>query len=78
MPGCARRAQGDLGPNLTLLAGYREPPNFEVSPTTRGISSSILDAEAGAIWATLRDQPGSGGATLGEPAILITDSKVYR
>jgi hypothetical protein len=48
-PGCARRAQGDLGPNLTLLAGYREPPNFEVSPTTRGISSSILDAGEGAI-----------------------------
>jgi hypothetical protein len=30
----------------------------------------------GAIRATLRDQPGSDGATLGEPAILITDRKI--
>jgi hypothetical protein len=44
-PGCARRAPGDLGANLTLLTGYREPPTSKVSPTTRGISSSILDAE---------------------------------
>ena len=30
----------------------------------------------GAIRATLRDQPGSDGATLREPAILITDPKI--
>ena len=47
-----------------------------MSPTTRGISSSIPDAAEGAIRAAPRDQPGSDGATLGEPAILITDPKI--
>jgi chaperonin GroEL len=49
-----------------------------VSPTTRGISSSqILDAEEGRFGPHLVTNPDRMEATLGEPAVLITDRKIW-
>ncbi len=47
-----------------------------MSPTTPGISSSILDAKEGRIGPHLVTNPDRMEATLGEPAILITDRKI--
>ena len=67
---------GGPGANLTLLTLYREPPDFEGEPNYSGDLELDPRCREGAIRATLRDQPRIGGATLGEPAILISDRKI--
>jgi hypothetical protein len=47
-----------------------------VSPTTRGISRSIFAAEEGRFGPHLVTNPDRMEATLGEPAILITERKI--